>query len=161
MAEKSYIIPTLPYHSPPRWAHSVMMYKTYLASHGMKTVKELLLQCHHVSPWCKQHGSEYVKKSSVMGYFSNHGLRILNSRLRRTALKLPATPVKHALYHLFSMALYHLVINSTSIKRINSKSVTSRLFFVLSSPLWLPWVAFIVPQKKLRNKPKEWKYTKS
>ncbi len=109
-------------------------------------------RCHHVSPWCKQHGSEYVKKvwwwvtSQIMGCES------WNSRLRRTALKLPATPVKHALYHLFSMALYHLVINSTSIKRINSKSVTSRLFFVLSSPLWLPWVAFIVPQKKLRNK---------
>ena len=158
MPEKSYIIPTLPYHSPPRWAHSVMMYKTYLIATQLTWHEDDVTMSHrdvnNTDPsTCKK--VRWWVTSQIMGCES------WNSRLRRTALKLPATPVKHALYHLFSMALYHLVINSTSIKRINSKSVTSRLFFVLSSPLWLPWVAFIVPQKKLRNKPKEWKYTKS
>lgn len=71
MAEKSLMHSTLPYQSPPRWAHSVMMYKTYLIASQLtrhegesKDVPtcRILFQCHCVSPWCKQHRSEYMKK---------------------------------------------------------------------------------------------------
>lgn len=57
MAEKSLMHSTLPYHSPPRLAHSVMMYKTYLiASQLVEFWSNVIVS------WCKQHRSESMKK---------------------------------------------------------------------------------------------------